>query len=178
MVGIDESGRGCVGGSLFVAAVKDLPDDWKQVVMDSKKLSKKKIFELGKKLEDDDRFKSIVLSFNAKYIDENGLSETLKFALEEIVNFFDDNVFIYDGNCNYGIGIIQTLVKGDSKIPEISAASILAKYNKELENIEIEKENPNFQFTKHSGYVTKKHKEEIKEHGLQDFHRKSYKIKL
>jgi len=178
MVGIDESGRGCVGGSLFVAAVKDLPEDWKQIVMDSKKLSKKKIFELGEKLENDNRFKSIVLSFNAKYIDDNGLSNTLKTALEEITNFFDDNVFIYDGNCNYGVDLIQTLVKGDSKIPEISAASILAKYNKELENIEIEKENPNFKFTKHSGYVTKKHKEEIRENGLQDFHRKTYDIHL
>ena len=69
----------------------------------------------------------------------------------------------------------EAIVKGDSKIKEISAASILAKVHRDRICLEHDKLYPEYGFAKHKGYPTKEHLENIGKYGVLDIHRKSYK---
>lgn len=75
-------------------------------------------------------------------------------------------------NWNYNS---EAIVKGDSKIIEISAASILAKVHRDNICLEHDRLYPQYGFAKHKGYPTKEHLENIKKYGVLDIHRKSYK---
>ena len=68
----------------------------------------------------------------------------------------------------------EAILKGDDKVAEISAASIIAKTERDLKMIEIDKIYPAYQFKKHKGYPTKLHIEMIKCEGLCEYHRKSF----
>ena len=69
----------------------------------------------------------------------------------------------------------QAVVKGDMRVAEISAASIIAKVVRDQEMEELDKLHPQFGFAKHKGYPTKAHFEAIEQHGVIDQHRKSFK---
>jgi ribonuclease HII len=68
----------------------------------------------------------------------------------------------------------EAIVKGDDKVAEISAASIIAKTERDLKMIEIDKIYPRYQFKKHKGYPTKLHVEMIKSEGICEYHRKTF----
>ena len=68
----------------------------------------------------------------------------------------------------------QAVVKGDSLVAEISAASILAKVARDLEMAELDKQYPAYGFAQHKGYPTKLHFEKLAELGATPFHRKSF----
>lgn len=69
----------------------------------------------------------------------------------------------------------EAIVKGDSKIQEISAASILAKVHRDNICLEHDRLYPQYGFAKHKGYPTKEHLKNIRKYGVLDIHRKSYK---
>lgn len=173
MVGIDEAGRGCAAGPLVVVGLKLIKNV--EGLNDSKKISKKKRKELFDKIKENSIYK--IISISSKEIDETGISFNMNKALNEIKKFFKEEEIIFDGNTSYGVEGIKTLIKADSLIPEVSAASILAKETKDNELEELGKNYPQYDFKAHSAYLTKKHIEEIKKYGLSDIHRKSYKIK-
>ena len=174
LCGIDEAGRGCVAGPLVVAGVI-LTNDIKHLD-DSKKLTKQKREKLFEQIIQNSLYHICII--DAKTIDNIGLSASIKNALLEITQKLKANNYIFDGNTNFGVQHIDTLIKADSKISEVSAASILAKVIKDKELLKLAKDFPEFSFSSHQGYLTKKHLQEIKEHGLTSIHRKSYKIKL
>ncbi len=68
----------------------------------------------------------------------------------------------------------QAVVKGDSLVAEISAASILAKVARDLEMEELDKRYPQYAFAQHKGYPTKLHLEKLAEHGPLPQHRRSF----
>ena len=171
--GIDEAGRGPIAGPLVLAGVI-LKDDIKGL-KDSKKLTPKKREKLFDEIIQKSEYKIVEVS--NKIIDEKGLSFAINFALNEIVNTLKADRYIFDGNSKFGVEILETLIKGDDKLAEISAASILAKVTRDRFMIEIDKNYPNYNFAKHKGYITKEHIEEIKKYGYSDIHRKSYKLK-
>lgn len=174
MVGIDEAGRGCAAGPLVVAGVKLLKDI--EGLNDSKKISKKNREILAKEIKENSVFK--IISISNKEIDEFGISKCMTKALQNIKDFFKDEKIIFDGNTSYKVEGIETMIKADSKVKEVSAASILAKTTKDEELNNLGKKYQNFSFENHSGYLTKKHIEEIKNFGLTDIHRHSYNIKF
>jgi ribonuclease HII len=179
MIGIDEAGRGCVGGSMFLCGVKVIDKEKFNKITeltDSKKMSKKKIEKVYGELLDCVEY--VLVKSDAREVDSYGLSECLKNGLMKIVFHFGNEDYLYDGNCNYGLDIVKTEVKADLNHSEVSAASVIAKHSKTLECIELDKEFPMYEFTKHSGYVTKLHKEKIREYGYCSAHRKSYNISL
>lgn len=175
--GIDEAGRGCIAGSLFVCGVvldrfpKSLQNDLK----DSKTLSPKKRETLASALRNSTTF--ALIKKDAHSIDKQGLSQCIQEALEEILRTIDAPFYLFDGNCNFNIPHLRTLIKGDSKLQAISAASILAKSAKDAEMLELDALFPQYGFAKHKGYGTQAHITAIKEHGLSPVHRKSYRIK-
>jgi len=171
--GIDEAGRGPIAGPLVMAGVilKENIDG----LNDSKKLTEKK----REKLFDEIKEKSIykIVEVDNKTIDEKGLSFAIRYCLEEIVSTLKADRYIFDGNSKFGVDILETMIKGDSKVAEISAASILAKVTRDRFMKNIANNYPNYSFAKHKGYITKQHIEEIREFGYSDIHRKSYKLK-
>ncbi|PSM53153.1 ribonuclease HII [Campylobacter blaseri] len=175
--GIDEAGRGCLAGDLCIVGCV-LKSDIKGL-NDSKKLSQKRRNELFRTTKENSFYK--IATFTSIQVDELGLSSCINKGLTQIVEYFKkefgDVEFIFDGNSKFGVSELETMIKADSKIKEVSAASILAKVTRD-ENLKIADElYPNFEFLKHKGYATKNHIELIKKYGYTEFHRKSYKVK-
>lgn len=181
--GIDEAGRGCLCGSMFIAGVAcdEQKSLWlKEIgVKDSKKLSKTKRFELAKIILQDGDIKTHIVKKTPQEIDSKGLSVCLKEAIDEIVRDLLSfaTTFYMDGNTLFGLSggsgyTLEAIVKGDDKVVQISAASILAKVSKDNEMIEIDKTYPKYDFKNNAGYGTPKHLQAIANFGQTPFHRK------
>lgn len=177
--GIDEAGRGALAGPLAVGACVFKDEFIKQIlkldIKDSKKLNplkRAKIFNELMKFSD-----FLIIYFSNKIIDEIGLSLCLKRALKIIKIHFNECEFIFDGNCNYGLEGITTIIKADSKILEVGAASILAKFSRDKLMTGFDALYPNFGYAKHKGYGTFSHIQALKKYGQNDLTRQSFKIK-
>ena len=173
LCGIDEAGRGPIAGSLVVAGV--ILKSAIEGLMDSKKVSEKKR-ELLYPIIIQNSIHHIV-TFPAHSVDELGISQCMKIALQEIQEHIDAETYLFDGNTDFGIANIETMIKADAKVAEVSAASILAKVTHDREMIEFSKSYPEYSFEKHKGYGTKAHVEAILEHGYTPEHRQSFKLK-
>ncbi|NPA66069.1 MAG: ribonuclease HII, partial [Epsilonproteobacteria bacterium] len=118
-----------------------------------------------------------IVSIPPATIDEKGLSWSLAFALKEIKEHIEASKYLFDGDKTFGVEEIETMIKADGKIPEVSAASILAKVTRDKSMIEAARCYPEYEFEKHKGYITKRHIELIKQYGYCDIHRRSYRVK-
>ncbi|WP_331774664.1 ribonuclease HII [Sulfurospirillum sp. 1612] len=177
LCGIDEAGRGCIAGPLVVAGVV-LNREIKGLA-DSKILSEAKRDALFAKIKAFSDYK-IVFCDN-KMVDTKGLSYCLGYAIKNIKEYFlaqnAQYEILMDGNSAFGVSGVQTLIKADAKVPEVSAASILAKVSRDQFMYSICHQYPHYSFAKHKGYGTALHVEEIKNYGYSDIHRTSFKIK-
>ncbi len=173
LCGIDEAGRGPIAGALVMAGVilhQSIPE-----LNDSKQLSEKKREELFLVIiENSDHH---IVKFTAQQIDEMGISACLCAGLKSIMQNLRSEDFLFDGNSTFGVQGLRTMVKADAEIPEVSAASILAKVTRDREMVEFAKEFPEYGFEGHKGYGTKAHVDAIKEHGYCAIHRRSFKLK-
>jgi ribonuclease HII len=171
--GIDEAGRGPLAGPLTIAGViLHRPIDG---LNDSKKLSEKKREALFDEIIANSTYH--IARFDASSIDELGLSACLASGLREIMSTIGEADYLYDGNCSFGITNLKTLVKADATVPEVSAASILAKVTRDREMVELASLYPKYGFEGHKGYGSSAHIEAIREHGYCTIHRKSFKLK-
>ncbi|MBU1666983.1 ribonuclease HII [bacterium] len=173
LCGIDEAGRGPLAGDLVMAGV--ILKNSIEGLMDSKVLSEKKREKLYEQIIKNSHHH--IISFSPQQIDEQGLSRCLGEGLESIQQHLKAEIYLFDGNQTFGVLGISTMVKADGKIPEVSAASILAKVTHDRAIIQASKMYTNYGFEKHKGYGTKAHIEAIKQHGFCDLHRRSFKIK-
>jgi len=173
LCGIDEAGRGPLAGDLVLAGVILLNEV--EGLMDSKVLSEKKRETLYPQIIENSLYH--IVSFSPQQIDEQGLSKCLGQGLEEIMDNLEAQTYLFDGNQTFGVLGVNTMVKADGKIPEVSAASILAKVTHDRAIIKASKRYPLYGFKRHKGYGTKAHREAIKEHGYTPIHRRSFKIK-
>ncbi|WP_418225743.1 ribonuclease HII [Campylobacter pinnipediorum] len=170
--GIDEAGRGALAGDLVIAGCVLLKDI--KGLNDSKKLSPKKREELFDKIIKNSKY--LIIYFSNSQIDELGLSKCLKSALTCFKRYFKDYELIFDGNTDYKTSI-KTIIKADSVIKEVSAASILAKVSRDKSMDLLDNVYPNYGYKKHKGYGTKAHLEAIQKYGPTPLLRKSFKIK-
>lgn len=173
LCGIDEAGRGPLAGDLVMAGC--ILHVNIEGLNDSKKLTAKKREALYELIIKNSKYH--IVKFSAKEIDNDGISACLKRGLEQIMQNMKADEYIFDGNQNYGVNNLVTMIKADGKIPEVSAASILAKVIHDRDILLQAKKYPQYQFEKHKGYGTKLHVEMIKKHGYCEIHRKCYKIK-
>jgi len=174
--GCDEAGRGAAAAEVYVAAVILNPDHTIKGLADSKKLSARKRDILNEEI----RLYALSWSIDKASVEEverlNVLEATLlamKRAVEGL-KVRPDRVLI-DGNRKPNLKIpVEAIVKGDNKIPAISAASILAKVARDLAMVEYHRLYPEYGFDVHKGYLTKGHIEALRRHGPCPIHRKSF----
>ena len=175
--GVDEAGRGPLAGPVYAAAVILGPGFNTEGLRDSKKLSESKRYFLAEQIKKNALAWTIGIC-SADEIDELNIHQATLLAMQRAIkalNIHTSIKIIVDGLfCPQVDFSCEAIVKGDDKVAEISAASIIAKTERDLKMIEIDKAYPAYQFKKHKGYPTKLHIEMIKSHGLCEHHRKSF----
>ena len=175
--GVDEAGRGPLAGPVYAAAVILGPDFDTEGLRDSKKLSETKRYSLAAHIKKNALAWSVGIC-SASEIDEINIHQAtllaMKRAIEGLNGYTSIKVMVDGLFCPQINFPCEAIVKGDDKVAEISAASIIAKTERDLKMIEIDKIYPGYQFKKHKGYPTKLHIAMIKSKGLCEYHRKSF----
>ena len=176
MAGVDEVGRGPLAGPDIAAAVILDPEYPIEGLMDSKKISETKRNLLAIEI----RKKSLAWALGrAEYdeIDSINILQASLLAMKRAVESLAikpewvlvDGLHCPDVSCN-----VEAIIKGDSKIQAISAASIIAKVARDNEMITLDGQYPGYGFSQHKGYPTKMHIEALKKLGVSPIHRKSF----
>lgn len=182
IAGVDEVGRGPLVGDVVTAAVILDPDNPIEGLKDSKKLSEKKRALLSAQIKEKATAWSIGRA-SPEEIDTLNILHATMLAMQRAVQGLSvtPDYVLVDGNrtptfaSEKGNIASQAVVKGDDRVVEISAASILAKVARDNEMIALDKLHPEYGFAKHKGYPTKLHLEKIIEHGVLDCYRQSFK---
>lgn len=175
--GTDEVGRGPLVGNVVAAAVILDPSVKIEGLTDSKKLSEKKREALFPIIME----KALAIGIgeaSPAEIDEINILWASMLAMERAVANLkiEPNMVLVDGNRvpkNLGIPAIS-VVKGDARVEEISAASIVAKVIRDRQLIELDQKYPQYGFASHKGYPTAAHLEAINKYGLLPEYRKSF----
>ena len=179
--GVDEVGRGCLAGSVVAAAVI-FPKNYKNSFLnDSKKLSKKDRQELDIEIRESALSFAIAEASPAEIDKINILNASFLAMQRAIIQLNPVPQFlIIDGNrFKSDLKIpFECIIKGDSKYLSIAAASILAKNYRDDFMIQLAEKYPNYGWETNVGYPTKKHKLGIAEHGLTEYHRKTFNSSL
>lgn len=177
IAGVDEVGRGPLVGAVVTAAVILDPNNPIEGLTDSKKLTEKKRNLLF------DEIKEKALSWSlgrceADEIDKLNILQATMVAMQRAVAGLSvqPDYALIDGNKVPELPMAaQAVVKGDLRVAEISAASIIAKVTRDREMEILDAEFPQYGFAKHKGYPTKAHFEALEQYGAIDQHRKSFK---
>ena len=176
IAGVDEAGRGPLAGPVVAAAV--ILDDLNPIVglADSKKLTALK----RERLYDEIRAKALCCSIaeaTVEEIDELNILQATMLAMRRAVEGLrlKPTKVLVDGNRLPVLDVLaEAIVKGDSKVQAISAASILAKVHRDRWCQELHAQYPQYGFDGHKGYGTAAHLQALKEHGATPWHRKSF----
>jgi len=177
LCGVDEVGRGPLAGDVVAAAV--ILDSEQPIVglMDSKKLTEKKRNLLYQEIIDKALVYSIARASVAE-IDQLNIFHASLLAMQRAIeglNIEPEKVVVDGKFCPETVYPSQAIVKGDSLVEAISAASILAKVTRDSELQEFEKVYPGYGFAKHKGYPTKQHLAALQNLGICPIHRLSFK---
>ena len=176
VAGVDEAGRGPLAGPVFAAAVILNPLRPISGLADSKILSESKRDSLYILIKESALSWSIAQA-SVEEIDEFNILQATLMAMKRAVNGLSvqpDHVLV-DGNRLPDLPMAaQAIVKGDSKVQAISAASILAKVERDKLMVDYHQHYPNFAFHVHKGYGTKQHLAEIEQFGFLDVHRRTF----
>ncbi len=176
IAGVDEVGRGPLVGAVVTAAVILDPNNPIEGLGDSKKLSEKKRLLLAQEIKQKALAWSLGRAEPAE-IDELNILHATMLAMQRAIKSLKirPHFVLVDGNRIPELDIpAQAIVKGDSLVPEISAASILAKVARDAEMMELDKQFPQYAFAQHKGYPTKLHLEKLAEFGVLPQHRRSF----
>ena len=177
IAGVDEVGRGCLAGPVFAAAVilnkkiniKDIKDSkkitFKKRILLSEYIKKNSIYAVGKASVKEINKINIL---NASLLSMKRALDKLK--LKPSIIYIDGLFAPKDLKIKH-----KTFVKGDEKIPCISAASIVAKTTRDLFMMQLGKKFPKYKWNKNFGYGTAEHLNGIQKHGITIHHRKSFK---
>ena len=177
--GCDEVGRGCLCGPVVAAAVI-LDDNFEQnLVNDSKKLNFKTRLELDDYIKNNVKDYAIA-ELSPEFIDQHNILNASIHAMHNAIDKLTirPELILVDGNKFHPYNYIphQCIIKGDSKILSIAAASILAKNYRDQLMIQLHEEFPEYGWNKNMGYATKVHIEALKKFGPTKYHRQSFRL--
>lgn len=174
--GVDEAGRGPLAGPVYAACV--ILDPKKKIpgLADSKKLSEKKRAQLALTIKSD-ALAWAVASASVEEIDALNILQASLLAMRRAVESLavtPHEVWVDGLHCPKLKLPARAIVKGDSLIPEISAASILAKTERDREMQALHQRYPHYGFDRHKGYPTAEHLAALRRHGASAAHRRSF----
>ena len=174
--GVDEVGRGPLAGDVVTAAVILNPNKPIAGLNDSKKLSEKKREALFPIIQQQALCWSIARC-SVEEIDQLNILQASLLAMKravETLSLQPEHVWV-DGNkipsWHYQS---EAVVKGDSRVPAIAAASILAKVTRDREMVAYDEQYPGYGLAGHKGYPTKVHMQALQQLGVTPIHRRSY----
>ena len=176
LCGVDEAGRGPLAGPVYAAAVVLDPRQPVAGLADSKKLSAKRREQLAELI----RARALAWAVAQASVEEidalNILRATLlamRRAVEQLV-LTPGEVWIDGTHCPELALPARAVVNGDALVPEISAASILAKTARDAEMLALDARFPQYGFARHKGYPTAEHVAALRLHGASVVHRRSF----
>lgn len=177
--GCDEAGRGCLAGPVYAAAVI-LPKNYKNKHLnDSKQLTEKKRDVLRLSIEKNAIAYAVGIVSNDE-IDEINILNASFLAMHRAIDQLkiQPELLLIDGNRFNSYQNIphECIIKGDGKFLSIAAASILAKTYRDEFMTTIHQQFPVYDWNKNKGYPTKKHRQAIIKHGINEHHRKSFQL--
>ena len=176
IAGVDEAGRGPWAGPVYAAAVILDPAHPIAGLADSKKLSAKKREALFDVIQRDAKAWAIA-SASAAEVDAINILQASLLAMRRAVEALalQPGKILVDGlHCPKVSMPARAIVKGDSKEPAISAASILAKVARDRVMLKLHQQYPHYGFDAHKGYGTALHIAALQAHGVSRVHRRSY----
>ena len=180
VAGVDEAGRGPLAGPVFAAAVI-LPDGYiPEGLNDSKKISEKKRERLYDEIKANATAWAIA-SASHEEIDEYNILAATMLAMRRAVDALavSPELLLIDGNRAKGFDTpVITVIKGDALIPQIAAASILAKVERDRYCLEMDEKYPEYGFAKHKGYPTEFHRKAVVDFGPCPEHRLTFLKKI
>lgn len=177
--GTDEAGRGCLAGPVVAAAVI-LPVDFShELLNDSKKLTESQRNELRPIIEKEAIAYAVSYVYQKK-IDEINILNASILAMHKAIELLktEPQFIIVDGNKfkKYKNILHETIIKGDGKYLSIAAASVLAKTYRDDYMKKIHSDFIAYNWKKNKGYPTKQHRQAIREFGVTDHHRKTFRL--
>ncbi|MFH1978868.1 MAG: ribonuclease HII [Patescibacteria group bacterium] len=200
LIGIDEAGRGPLAGPISVAAVMKIvekknymklsgrndlcslgKDKKLKGIKDSKKLSAKQREEWLEVIKRN--FEYRVAMVGSQIIDRIGINRATYLAVARVLHKLSmsntHSLVLLDGSLRAPKNYDQeAIIKGDERIPLISAASVVAKVYRDRKMWKFHQLFPEYGFNKHKGYGTRLHYEKIAQNGLCLYHRRSYLKRL
>lgn len=174
--GVDEAGRGPLAGAVYAAAVILDPANPIVGLRDSKKLTEARRELLAEEIKAKSLAWSIAYCTETE-IDNLNILQASLLAMRRAVESLKivPTLALIDGNrCPVMPIRSEAIVKGDDKVPAISAASILAKTARDASLAQLHRKYPQYGFDQHKGYPTALHLERLRIHGVSPVHRKSY----
>ena len=176
LAGVDEVGRGSLIGPVYAAAVILNKSISKKLLKDSKSLTKDKREKLNKYIKKNSIW--AIGRASIKEIEKMNILNASLLAMKRAILKLNKkpSLVLIDGNKlpdlkNYKL---KYIVKGDQKIPSISAASIIAKVSRDKFITKLSKQFNNYGWDRNSGYGTREHLIAIKKLGITKYHRKTF----
>lgn len=177
LAGVDEVGRGPLVGAVVTAAVILDPDKPIPGLADSKKLTEKRREALYEQIIEQAASWSLGRC-EADEIDRLNIFRATMLAMERAVaglHIHPEYVLVDGNRCPDWHWPSEPVIKGDSRVEAISAASILAKVTRDREMAELHKTYPDYGFDSHKGYPTPVHLEALGRLGATTQHRRSFR---
>jgi ribonuclease HII len=176
LAGVDEVGRGSLIGPVYAAAVILNKSINKELLKDSKSLTKDKREELDKYIKKNSIW--AIGQASVKEIEKINILHASLLAMKRAVLKLNQkpSLVLIDGNKLPDLKDykLKYVIKGDQKIPSISAASIIAKVSRDKFITKLSKQFKGYGWNTNSGYGTKEHLRSIKKLGITKFHRKTF----
>lgn len=174
--GVDEAGRGPLAGPVSAAAVILDPGHPIAGLADSKKLSERQRDRLAPVIRER-ALAWAVAHAEVEEIDRLNILQATLLAMRRAVlalHIRPGQVLVDGLHCPQTGIPSQAIVKGDSKVAAISAASILAKTARDALMLQLHEQYPRYGFAEHKGYPTAAHLAALREHGVSEVHRRSF----
>lgn len=174
--GVDEAGRGPLAGPVFAAAVILHPRRSIKGLADSKVLTEARRLELAKAIKQRAQAWSVAAA-SVEEIDSLNILGATMLAMQRAVAGLGmmPDVIKVDGNRAPHLGCaVETVIGGDARVRAISAASILAKTERDKELLRLHEMYPEYGFDQHKGYGTALHLERLQQYGVSPAHRRSF----
>jgi ribonuclease HII len=176
VAGVDEAGRGPLAGPVVAGAVILDPHNPIDGLQDSKRLTAARREALYVEIQEK-ALAWAVASADVEEIDRINILQATMLAMQRAVDALQPAAehALIDGNrCPVLACPAQAIVKGDSRVAAISAASIMAKVSRDREMLSLDLQYPGYGLAQHKGYPSKAHIEALENLGVTPIHRRSY----